>query len=186
VASLFTHAIVGASLGHAGKSEWQRKPVYWVVAVLCAGIADVDVIGFYMGIHYGDLWGHRGMTHSLLFAATIAGVIAGSWPGMAGERWQLAFVLFLITASHGILDAMTNGGLGVAFFSPFNAQRYFLPWRPIRVSPIGLPGLFSARAVRVLESEIPWIWTPSLVLVGIFSGWRIWQKTRTVEPTAKG
>jgi hypothetical protein len=35
--------------------------------------------------------------------------------------------LFLATAGHGLLDAMTNGGLGLAFFSPFDNHRYFLP-----------------------------------------------------------
>jgi len=33
--------------------------------------------------------------------------------------WKTALLLFGITASHGVLDAMTNGGLGIAFFSPF-------------------------------------------------------------------
>lgn len=33
---------------------------------------------------------------------------------------------------------LTDGGLGVAFFSPFDNKRYFLPWRPIRVSPISV------------------------------------------------
>jgi len=40
---------------------------------------------------------------------------------------------------------MTKGGLGVAFFSPFDNSRYFLPWRPIRVSPIAIHRFFSAR-----------------------------------------
>jgi inner membrane protein len=43
-----------------------------------------------------------------------------------------------VKASHGILDAMTDGGLGVAFFSPFDDTRCFFPFRPIKVSPIGL------------------------------------------------
>jgi inner membrane protein len=56
---------------------------------------------------------------------------------------------FLITASHGILDAFTNGGLGIALFSPFDNSRYFFPFRPIQVSPIGA-GFFSMRGLRVL------------------------------------
>jgi hypothetical protein len=32
-----------------------------------------------------------------------------------------------VTASHGMLDAMTDGGLGVAFFAPFDNARYFFP-----------------------------------------------------------
>lgn len=178
MASLLTHAVVGATLGQAGKQQWRSKPGFWFAAILCSVLPDVDVIGFRMGVHYGDLWGHRGMTHSLLFAAAIAAGIAVSWPGMAGARWKLGLLLFLVTASHGVLDALTNGGLGVAFFSPFNPQRYFFPWRPILVSPIGLSGLFSARAMRVLASEIPWIWAPSLVVASMIWGLRAWKKAR--------
>ena len=76
-------------------------------------------------------------------------------------------LLFVITASHGVLDAMTNGGLGVAFFSPFNTRRYFFPWTPIEVSPIGAGGFFSARGWDVIWSEIMWIWGPALVLGAI-------------------
>ena len=39
-------------------------------------IPDIDVIGFRFGIHYGDFWGHRGFTHSLVFAALLAGAVA--------------------------------------------------------------------------------------------------------------
>lgn len=68
--------------------------------------------------------------------------------------------LFVATASHDCLDAMTDGGLGVAFFSPFDDWRYFLPWRPIHVSPIGVARLFSQRGLTVLQSELLWIWLP--------------------------
>ena len=50
---------------------------------------------------------------------------------------------------------MTNGGRGVAFLSPFSNHRYFLPWRPIRVSPIG------ALDASVLLSELRWVWLPA-------------------------
>ena len=82
----------------------------------------------------------------------------------ARNRLKLAVLLFVITASHGVLDAITDGGLGVAFFSPFNPQRYFLPWTPIHVSPIGASGFFSARGLDVIESEIVWIWGPTLIV----------------------
>ena len=72
--------------------------------------------------------------------------------------------LFFATASHGVLDAMTSGGLGVAFFAPFSNARYFLPWRPIAVSPIGLAAFFSSRGLHILANEIIWIWTPSGLL----------------------
>ncbi len=66
----------------------------------------------------------------------------------------------LFTLSHGLLDALTDGGLGIAFFAPFNETRYFFPWRPIMVSPIGLSQFFSSWGLGVLLSELIWIGIP--------------------------
>lgn len=129
-------------------------------------IPDLDVIGFRFGIHYGDFWGHRGFTHSLVFAAllSVVAVLILSRRRQAGiGRSALFAYMFLATASHGVLDAMTDGGLGVAFLSPFDTTRYFLPWRPIRVSPIAIHRFFSARGFPVLRSELLWIWVPALM-----------------------
>jgi inner membrane protein len=78
--------------------------------------------------------------------------------------WSLCAYFFAVTASHGLLDAVTNGGLGIAFFAPFDGTRYFLPWRPVEVSPIGLAAFFTARGLEVLKSEFVWIWIPASVI----------------------
>jgi inner membrane protein len=167
MASLFSHAIAGAALGQAGKKQWRSDWRFWACAVVCSAIPDIDVIGFRFGIHYGDLWGHRGMTHSLLFAGIIA-IVAVSLLRRSQDRRYLAFLFFLIAASHGILDALTSGGLGVAFFSPIDPHRYFFPWHAIRVSPIGVGCFFSLRGVAVLKSEFIWIWLPAGAVTAIF------------------
>jgi inner membrane protein len=84
--------------------------------------------------------------------------------------------LFLATASHGVLDAMTNGGLGVAFFSPFDNRRYFLPWRPVRVSPIAVTRFFTPRGLAILQSELLWIWLPAILLASLV--WMLRRKSR--------
>lgn len=130
-------------------------------------LPDIDVIGFRLGIHYGDFWGHRGFTHSLVFAALLAAILTlvlRQTPA-AISRFALFSYLFLATASHGLLDAMTNGGLGIAFFSPFDNHRYFFAWRPIRVSPIGVSRFFSYRGVAVLQAELLWVWLPSILVI---------------------
>ena len=66
----------------------------------------------------------------------------------------------MVTVSHGVLDAMTDGGLGVAFFSPFDTARYFFPWRPINVSPIGVGQFFNGQGAVVLASEAIYVWLP--------------------------
>lgn len=141
----------------------------WTTGIACSMIPDLDVVGFRFGIHYGDFWGHRGFTHSLVFAALLAAVAAATIVRFQSKisRISLFAFLFLATSSHGLLDAMTNGGLGVAFFSPFDNTRYFLPWRPIRVSPIGLTRFLNHRGLAVLQSEILWIWLPSIMAIAI-------------------
>lgn len=167
MASIFSHAVVALGIGACFYRPGTPKKV-WVVGAVCSAIPDLDVIGFRFGIPYGDFWGHRGFTHSLLFAALLASAVVfiGFWRGLPSlGRFPLWIYLFLATASHGFLDAMTDGGLGVAFFSPFDTHRYFLPWTPIHVSPIGFGRFFSHRGIEVLQSELLWIWLPTAVLV---------------------
>ncbi|MGH9746772.1 MAG: metal-dependent hydrolase [Candidatus Acidiferrales bacterium] len=169
MASIFSHAVAALGIGACFYRPGIPKRV-WAIGAVCSALPDLDVIGFDFGIRYGDFWGHRGFTHSIVFAALVAGVAVffgfrRAVPGVG--RFYLWSFFFLATASHGLLDAMTDGGLGVAFFSPFDNRRYFLPWRPIRVSPIGVEQFFTQRGIAVLESELLWIWIPALILIGV-------------------
>ena len=123
-----------------------------VAAVVLTILPDVDVLAFRFGIPYGSTFGHRGFTHSIAFAAAASALATLL---VHGDRRAFA-MLFACAASHGLLDAMTDGGRGVAFFSPFSNHRYFLPWRPIRVSPIG------ALDAAALWSEVKWVWLPAV------------------------
>jgi len=167
VASSLSHAVAALGIGAFFYRPDIPKRV-WLIGAACSVLPDIDVIGFHFGVRYGDFWGHRGFTHSLFFAAVLAGAVAllgfrSGLPSMGrGALWSY---LFLATASHGVLDAMTDGGLGVAFFSPFDNRRYFLPSRPIRVSPIGIDRFFTPRGIAVLESEFLWIWIPSALAI---------------------
>ena len=166
MASAFSHAVAALGIGTCFYRPGTPKRV-WLVGATCSVIPDLDVIGFRFGIHYGAFWGHRGFTHSLVFAALLAtaAMFIGFrrvLPGLG--RVPLWTYFLLATASHGFLDAMTNGGLGVAFFAPFDNHRYFLPWTPIRVSPIGIGRFFSDRGLAVLQSELLWIWLPAALL----------------------
>jgi len=169
MASAFSHAVVALAITWAWRTPSIPARVYGL-SVLCSVLPDVDVLGFAIGIDYGDLWGHRGLTHSLAFAFFVGVVVVASGFRTAspGSRmWSLLVVHFsLVTASHGFLDAMTNGGLGVAFFAPFDTTRYFFPWRPILVSPIGFEPFFSRYGWRVVLSELMWIWIPTGLIMG--------------------
>lgn len=162
----------------------ERLPLrFWILSILCAMLPDIDVVGFAFGIRYGDMLGHRGLTHSLAFAL-LAGFVGASITlreALQQRKKWLVFVLyfFIVTASHGMLDAMTNGGLGIAFLAPFSNARYFFPWRPIEVSPLGLDAFFSARGIVVLWSEIKWIWIPSgLVIIAAQLIWTLLKRRK--------
>jgi inner membrane protein len=166
MASAFSHAILAAAMG----TGFRKDVMNWRVLLLgaiCAVLPDFDVIGFYFGVPYGDLWGHRGMIHSLFFAAVLSFLLVAALDVKKSKAVVLSHFLyfFICTASHGALDAMTTGGLGVAFFSPFDTTRYFFDFRPIQVSPIGIDRFFGAQGIKVLLSELTWVWVPSALFV---------------------
>jgi inner membrane protein len=167
--TVFTHAVVGASISALGRPAGVRLGL---VAAACAAAPDLDVIPLWLGVPWGHGLGHRGITHSLAFAAVLAGVVAATMFRARGRgRLGVWLVLFAATASHGLLDAMTDGGIGIAFFAPFDDGRFFLPWRPIPVSPISLGRFFSGRGAAVLRAEVLLIWGPA-VLLALAAVWR--------------
>jgi inner membrane protein len=166
MASPVSHAIVAVTIGMAFPRPRPRAR-YWLAAFLSI-LPDADVIGFFNGVEYDSLLGHRGLTHSLVFAAVVAGMLIAI-PGIVrptwGPRGSTWLYLFLACASHGLLDAMTDGGLGIAFFSPFSNTRYFLPWRPIMVGPINILEAFSPWGREIALSELKWVIGPCLAVI---------------------
>ena len=141
-----------------------------LAACAASVLPDADSIGFWAGVPYDSPLGHRGLTHSLFFAGLVA-LGAAAFARRFRVRGAAVFaVVFVAAASHGFLDAMTTGGRGVAFFSPFSNERYFLPWRVIEVSPIGVRPFFTARGAQVFASELTWIWLPA-ALVALAGFW---------------
>ena len=135
MASVFTHAFVAVT---AGTLQGPDDPParFWILAVVCAILPDVDSIGFFLGVPYDHPFGHRGFTHSLFFAlivALLASTLFFSEGRVFSRRWlRMTLVFFVITASHGALDALTDGGRGIAFLAPW------LPLRDPAAQPDGL------------------------------------------------
>jgi len=162
--TILTHAVAGVAIAQA-LAPCSRRTEISLFAAGCAMLPDIDVIGFRFGIRYGDLLGHRGLTHSLLFAFLVAATVTLflRHRDLSGDL-QVFACLFAATASHGFLDAFTNGGLGVAFFAPFHAARYFFWPRPILESPLNPGAFLTRRGVNVLVSEMEWVWMPAAAL----------------------
>jgi inner membrane protein len=160
-----THAVVGLALSEVLTGP-AHSPLFRGLSMALAAAPDLDILAFPLGIPYGSFFGHRGFFHSLS-CALLSGLIIAlmTCQAFALSWWQLWGFFFVVIASHGILDGFTNGGLGIAFLSPFDTRRYFFPWRPIEVSPIGM-AFFSTWGLRVLASELLWVWLPTACLVG--------------------
>lgn len=165
--TVFSHAVAATAIG-AVMITTRLRLVVWGLGALCAVLPDLDVVAFAFGLPYGHVLGHRGLSHSLPFAAGLALVattVATRWRATGSSALRLWAFFFAATASHGLLDAMTSGGYGIAFFAPFSDARYFLPWRPIVVSPIGIGAFLSRWGVEVMSSELLWIWLPAAVVI---------------------
>lgn len=163
MASIFGHGIVGYTLSKV----IDRKNLKWLMlaAIISTIIPDADVLSFKLGIAYEHPFGHRGFTHSICFALLWAVLLML----VIGKKNKILwfFVIFLSTLSHGILDAMTSGGRGVGFLIPFNSNRFFFPFREIKVSPIGIEKFFSEWGLRVIFSELKYVFFPCFIILMI-------------------
>ena len=168
------HVVVGLAAGRrfaAGEPAWLRT------AMACFGalslLPDADVIGLSWGVRYGAEWGHRGATHSFVFAVA-AGVLVALLARPLRVPWgRTTLTAVLVLASHPLLDVLTDGGRGCALFWPFDLTRHFAPWRPLPVAPIGVH-FFSARGLHVALSELAWF-APLLV-------YALWPRRETSPP----
>jgi len=116
-------------------------------------LPDIDVIGFRFGIRYAAAWGHRGATHSFAFALAVAVVLGLLARALGGSALRTSLLAAVVVGSHAVLDTFTDGGLGCALWWPFDAQRYFAPWRPIPVAPLGLR-FFSRAGLGIALTEV--------------------------------
>ncbi|MCC6337554.1 MAG: metal-dependent hydrolase [Myxococcales bacterium] len=137
------HVAVGIAVARARRWDWRHALAFSALALL----PDVDVIAFVLRIPYSAPFGHRGATHSFAFAA-LCGLAAWAWR----RDSKLAWLVGLTVATHPLLDALTDGGLGVACFWPVSDERFFFPWQPLPVAPIG-QHMLSARGGFVVAVE---------------------------------
>jgi inner membrane protein len=163
MASAFAHIAVPAVLYASCKSDRVNIRLLFIASVLSV-LPDADVIAFKFKIPYASQWGHRGFTHSLAFALVLAAFCMLFYRSLQSQPWVVLCFAFISCASHAVLDAMTNGGVGVALYWPFSLDRIFLPFRPIQVSPIGVGSFFTEKGVKIILSELVWVLIPALAL----------------------
>jgi inner membrane protein len=178
--TIFTHIAVPIAVTVAlgtRRLPWGATLAGMVAAV----VPDIDGIAFKLGIAYGGMTGHRGFTHTLLFALLIGVAGYALAPRWGMRRWVGYAWIALCTLSHPLLDMLTNGGVGIPLLWPLDSTHYLFPWRPIMASPISLRRLLSSRGVQVLRGEVLVVWLPlmtvALLVWSVRHGWAKQQKS---------
>jgi inner membrane protein len=148
------HVAVGMACGRAFSPDRATATRAMVALSAISLWPDVDAIGLFVGIDYGDPLGHRGATHAIVVALFV-GLASYAWAQRRGQPpRRTAIFTTIVAVSHGILDTMTyGGGLGVALLWPFSDARFWSPVRFIPIAPIGLR-LFGGRGLVVMATEL--------------------------------
>ncbi len=164
--TVISHAVVGFSVGFALSSKEDLK--FLLFSVLSSVFPDIDGISFFLGIPYSSFFGHRGFFHSIFFSLILSIFLVHVFfhiKAFTGKWFFYEGLGFGLSLLHSFLDAMTAGGKGVAFFSPFSNKRYLLPWRPMIASPVRISDFFSEWGKIVIINEIICLWIPSFFLI---------------------
>ena len=167
--TIITHSVIAVSAAYSFRSK-KESLKFFILSIICSILPDADVFGYlYLYIPYNHFFGHRGFFHSPFFAALLSIFIVYIFyrkeVTLSNQWWKYALYFFILTSTHGLLDALTNGGRGIALLSPVANNRYFFPWTPIEVSPLSIKGFLSQRGLKVLTNELLWIWAPSFFIV---------------------
>lgn len=135
--TVITHAAVPLCLG-AGLGLKVIPPRLLFAGVVLAMLPDADVLAFKFGVAYGNVFGHRGFTHSLLFAFVLPCCAYCGTTMVSSGAGALLAVLTVSLLSHSLLDSITTGGKGVGWLWPWSDERFFAPRQVIKVAPFAL------------------------------------------------
>lgn len=175
--SAFSHIAVPIAIRIGiGKDLLPAKLFF--LGLLLSLIPDADVLVLRLGVPYESEFGHRGASHSLLFAFTAATICALTYARAYSRTFFWSWLyLFICAASHALLDTCTNAGHGAAILWPLSEQRFFAPFRPIEASPLSLRRFFGEPGLRVILSELLWVWLPFLAAaIGARSFQKLWKR----------
>jgi inner membrane protein len=166
-----THALVP----FVAAVSFGKRPLPWrlvIASMVAATLPDLDAIWKHF-LHLGSasIFAHRGASHSL-FAALVIGAIASTLHRRFGvQRLTAAVVVAASTASHGLLDMMTDGGEGVAYLWPLTSERFFADWRPLHSTLVHRSHFVGEALVRI-QSEIWQIVLPLTAMMLLAVGGR--------------
>jgi inner membrane protein len=187
VASLFAHAALPllASRALALPKSHERRAL--LAGVLCGCLPDLDVVTYALEIRANEPLGHRGLFHSLLASIVLAAVatwfVGRGLDRRGPEHRRVFFFLLFSAASHGVLDALTQGEVGVALFAPFSPVRVASPWKLLPACPVGLTEYLGYFGLLTLANEVLYAAAPVALAVSLVRSRR--PELAETEPTPR-
>jgi inner membrane protein len=151
----FGHLAVGMLTGqlHGAAATHHPKRRRYLAFLLFAAFSllpDADLILVALGGHDSGAVGHRGASHSLV-TALMVGVACGLFARRMGfPALRTAIAITVAVGSHGLLDALGEGGRGIPLLWPFSDHRFMSPWRVLPDAPRVEDYLSHAGAVSLI------------------------------------
>jgi inner membrane protein len=149
MATFITHPLFGAGAAYVISQPQPLSRRFMILSIFCQWVPDIDTFAYLFAVSDSHPLGHRGIAHSVLFALVLSLVIVRlfyrQFTLSHRQYWGLHLWFFLVTLSHGLLDALVDSKLGVAFFWPFDTQRYVFAWRPLLDVPIDISMIVNQR-----------------------------------------
>ncbi|QIK78700.1 metal-dependent hydrolase [Sphingomonas piscis] len=158
--TVITHALLPL-IGAAAVPQARLTRPLIMVGMAAAMLPDADLVSRWFGVPHAADFGHRGATHTLLFALLIGGAAA-----LCFRKRRLSAFLFVMLSnlSHSLADMLTGGGKGIMLLWPMDHERWKFLVHPVQVSPIGLQGFESGAIWPVFASELMWLLLPAVLL----------------------
>ncbi len=171
------HLMIGLGGGRypavATHNRWRLMAALALLAIC----PDGDLLTLPLGVEANTLYGHRGLSHSMVVGVLLA-VGFGRWARRwKVNQWQATWAALLALGSHGVLDCMNVGSKGVALFWPISSRFFEVSWHPIP-AVITVEDLFRPVGLPVLLAEAV-IFSPFLLYAIV--GWPRFR--RRVSPT---
>lgn len=148
-----TQGLLGAAVAEAGFGKKLGNKAM-LVGALCGVLPDLDMVSGAFG-SWASMIHHRGITHSLFFAAAIAPVIGwAAWRSFKRQSTIATWshLAFWSVVTHPLLDLFTS--YGTQLLAPFSRERFALDAIPI-VDPIYSVPLIVALIVALVARRRP-------------------------------
>lgn len=161
--TIFTHALLPV-IAAVGLSNPRLSSRLVAAGAAVAILPDADIVGRYFGVPHSADFGHRGATHTLIFALLVASLALPSARRMRASPGAAFAFIFLSVLSHPLADMLTSGGKGIMLLWPLEDERFKFWAHPVRASAVGLQGFETGTIWPTLMSELIWLLIPAALL----------------------